>query len=72
MTISWGLWDSRGHVYGVIERYKSPYVSAVCGGKILGLMCIGEGGLLGLFVGSWRMRNLWLYICSGGDPSVNG
>ena len=35
-------------------------------------MCIGEGGFLGLFVGSWRMRNLWLYICSGGDPVSMG
>ena len=29
-----GLLDSREHVYGRIERYKSPYVSGVCGGMI--------------------------------------
>ena len=34
VPIGLGLLDSREHVYVRIEKYKSPYVSGVCGGKI--------------------------------------
>ena len=37
-----GFLDSRDLVYGVVERYNSPYVGGGCGGEIFGFMCIGE------------------------------